>query len=175
MKLLISDVDGILTNGNVSFSSSGDIIKTFNVKDGMALQRLTENGWTVVFVSKSTDGATRNRLAHLRTALGVSYYLGVENKRFTVTSILDSIRRRDRLSSLPKFVGIGDDTNDLEFLEMASLVFCPSDAHLNVMRIVQKNKTGKILSKPGGSCFVEMANHLLSLPELFIKKHLGDD
>ena len=64
-KLLILDVDGVLTDGGLFLDSNGEIIKKFDVKDGLGIKLLQEIGIEIVFMSGGIGGSTEERAKQL--------------------------------------------------------------------------------------------------------------
>lgn len=133
MKLIISDVDGVLTDGAVLWGEKGAAFKQFSVRDGHGIQLLKEAGWRIIFVTSSKDVPTIARLNHL----GVEYYIGIKNKAAFVTSLLASIAEETGSPQLPKFLAVGDDVMDLEFMRMSTITVCPDNAEVAVYSLVR--------------------------------------
>ena len=129
VELLLSDCDGVLTDGGVYYSERGEELKRFSVRDGMgvALLRnvaLVETG----VLSGERSPSLLKRLEKLEIA---EIHLGLFDKRAALQEILE--RRRLR----PEQVAfIGDDINDLEVLRSVGLSACPRDALPPVIRAV---------------------------------------
>lgn len=132
MKLIISDVDGVLTDGTVFFGENGVALKQFSVRDGHGIQLLKGAGWRIIFLTSSNDLPTISRLNHL----GVEYYIGIKNKAAFVTSLLGSIAEEIGSPQLPKFLAVGDDVMDLGFMQMSAIAVCPDDAAPEVYNFV---------------------------------------
>ncbi len=61
IKLLVLDVDGVLTNGRLIYGNEGEIFKVFNVKDGLGIKLLQHSGIKLAFLSGGSNGATNYR------------------------------------------------------------------------------------------------------------------
>jgi len=148
-KLLILDVDGVLTDGGLFIDSNGEIIKKFDVKDGLGIKLLQEIGIEIVFMSGGIGGSTEERAKQL----GIKYCLvGVKDK-YRALSNLQQQKRVPKSNT----IYIGDDINDLVVKPLVNLLFAPSDASKSILRRVDM-----VLSHRGGSGAVrELAEKIL--------------
>ena len=129
IELIIFDVDGTLTNGAIGYTSSGDEIKYFDVKDGMAIA-----SWTKKFNKKAAiiTGRNSNIVEKRAKELGITYlYQGISNKE----EIIETILEKENLS-WENIASIGDDLNDYKMLKKSKLSFCPNDAVDEIKNIV---------------------------------------
>jgi len=151
IKLLLLDVDGTMTDGKISYTNSGDEIKSFCVKDGLAIVSWIKLGGFVAIVT----GRESQIVAKRAKELGISYlYQGVKDKQKVVASILD-----DLSLTWESVAAIGDDLNDLSMLQKAKISYVPSNANEYV-----KQKVDKILQSSGGSGAIrEMIEDILLL------------
>ncbi len=151
IKLLLLDVDGTMTDGKISYSDSGEEIKSFCVKDGLAIASWIRLGGKVAIVTGRESVVVANRA----NELGIEFcYQGVKNKHSKVEEIL-----RYTNLSWDNVASIGDDLNDLSMLRLSKLSFCPNDASSFVKREVDI-----ILNKSGGNGAVrEMIEHILNI------------
>jgi 3-deoxy-D-manno-octulosonate 8-phosphate phosphatase (KDO 8-P phosphatase) len=121
IKLLLTDVDGVLTDNGVYYSEAGEVMKRFSIRDGMGVERLRklcgiETG--IITGEMSTSVARRAEKLGI-----VELHLGVKDKLGKLSEILE--RRQLQWSQIAY---IGDDVNDLEVLEAAGVTACPADA-----------------------------------------------
>lgn len=149
IKLVVSDVDGTLTDGRFTIDSSGNETKTFNVKDGMGSILLRKNGIKVAFFSGRDSEIVKNRALQLK----VDYYVpNCNNKAKEVISL----SKKENIN-LKEIAFIGDDVNDLEIISLVGFSGCPRDAVSEV-----KNKCDFISKKNGGhGAFREFADFIL--------------
>ena len=105
LKLLLMDVDGVLTDGELYYTEEGERLKVFNVHDGLGIKLLQKAGISTGVISGRESEALRNRLLEL----GIEeIYMG----RFQKNGILEEMLRKKNLS--PEEVGfIGDDLVDI--------------------------------------------------------------
>lgn len=148
IRLVISDVDGVLTDGGMYYSESGDEQKKFDTRDGMAFQILRERGIrTAIITGEST------RLVERRSAkIGADFLIQGRRgggKLEAARKICSELR-----ISLAEAAYIGDDIGDIELLEAVGFPFCPNDAQEEVLRVRGIHR----LTKNGGAGAVrEMA------------------
>jgi 3-deoxy-D-manno-octulosonate 8-phosphate phosphatase (KDO 8-P phosphatase) len=120
IKLLVLDVDGVLTDGGLFYAESGEELKKFNVKDGMGIKLLQKAGIEVAIISASNSTAT----LHRARKLGISHaFIGVENKLEILETLCDKLK-------LPfsQVAHIGDDVNDLPIFQVIGVPLTVADA-----------------------------------------------
>ena len=138
-KMLVLDVDGVLTDGGMYYSQSCDELKKFNTKDGMALIKLTNAGYNAGFLSSGINETIIRKRAEM---LGVkNVYVGTWKK----INILEKWCAELNID-LKNIAYIGDDVNDIECMSKVGISACPADA---VNKI--KNIANVILKTNGGS------------------------
>ncbi len=149
-KLLFIDVDGTLTRGDVIYTQSGEEIKKFNIKDGLAL-----NVWNNKLgrMSAIVTGRECEIVKKRATELGIHYvYMGVSDKGAVVREILTKSGVSARECAC-----IGDDVNDLPMFTLIAQSYAPKDCANGV-----KNRVKYILKTKGGKGAVrEMIEHIL--------------
>lgn len=121
LKLLILDVDGVLTDGRLFFDHNGEEYKCFHARDGHGIKLLRETGVEVAVIS----GRKSNSVALRMKSLGVEYiYQGHENKIAALAEIMQKI------SLNPDQVAhIGDDLLDLPVMTRVGLSIAVNDAN----------------------------------------------
>jgi len=122
VRLLVLDVDGVLTDGGLVYSPDGEDRKIFSVRDGLAIRLLLEAGIEVAVVSGRESGAAAARCADL----GIRPDLVVLGAR-------DKAAELDRLEGMLDLVDLevaamGDDLPDLPLLTRVGFTACPADA-----------------------------------------------
>jgi 3-deoxy-D-manno-octulosonate 8-phosphate phosphatase (KDO 8-P phosphatase) len=120
VRLLLLDVDGVLTDGTVVIHSDGSESKVFSIRDGAALVWAQRAGLTVGLLSARRSGATAQRAAQLAIR---HVYQGVTSKRDTYERIL-----RDTGVSDDAVGYMGDDLVDLSVFARAGFAAAPADA-----------------------------------------------
>lgn len=128
IRLLLFDVDGVLTDGTVIVHTDGTESKGFHIRDGAALVWAQRAGLTVGLLSARASGATAHRAAQLAIRLVVQ---GVSSKLDAYDRIL-----RDTGLTDAEVAYMGDDLLDLPVLARAGLSAAPADAAPEVLRQV---------------------------------------
>ncbi len=150
IRVLVLDVDGVLTNGRLYYTDSGEEIKTFHVHDGEGLKRIKRHGIRTAVISGRSSKATKRRSQEL---LVDEIHLGENDK----LSVLKGILQRHRISP-DETLYIGDDFGDIEVLQFVGLPVAVADAHDKV-----KSYADYVTEKPGGAGAVrEICDMILS-------------
>jgi len=138
VKLIVLDVDGVLTDGTITYDSFGREVKSFNVKDGYGIVRAQKEGIVVAVVSGRYSWQVEKRCREL----GITeVYQGVEDK----LGLLQELMSKYSLSS-SQVAAMGDDLPDLPLLKAVGTSAAPSDAVPEVKLIVDlvtRNLGGK--------------------------------
>jgi 3-deoxy-D-manno-octulosonate 8-phosphate phosphatase (KDO 8-P phosphatase) len=117
---LIFDVDGVLTTGDILASNTGEFLRTFNIKDGYALQLAVKKGYHVCIISGGSGQAMQLRFE----GLGIkNIYLGVTDKVLVFQQIL----AQHHLQA-SEVLYMGDDIPDYNIMKLVGLPTCPADA-----------------------------------------------
>ena len=152
IRLFLTDVDGTLTDGGMYYTSTGDTMKKFNTRDGMALQLLLRAGGTVgIVTSETTEIVTRRA-----EKLGLDFLVQGKRDGGKLAAALDICSSMGITMSQVAY--IGDDVNCAELLRNAGIAACPADAMPQVKRI----DGIRVMSLRGGEgCVREFINQLL--------------
>ena len=155
LKLVLTDCDGVLTDGGVYYSERGEELKRFNIRDGMGVERLRNlAGVETGIVTGEFSVSVTKRAEKLGIA---ECHLGAKNKAAVVRGILE---RRE--FNADEVAYVGDDVNDLPAFAMVGLTACPGDAFEEV-----KTAADVVLTRAGGQgAFREFA-------ELILKARMG--
>jgi len=128
VRLLLTDCDGVLTDGSVYYSERGEEMKRFSIRDGMGAERLRELVNVEVGIITGDDSSPLERRAE---KLGITeVHVGAQDK----VAVLDDILERRNLT-LEQIAYIGDDTNDVEVMKRVGLSACPADATRFAMEV----------------------------------------
>jgi len=119
-RLLVLDVDGVLTDGVLVYGASGEEIKRFHVRDGLALLQARRAGVEVAIVSGRASAAVTRRMSELGV---VEVHQGVGDKE----ALLRGLLARLGVSAAETAV-MGDDLPDLPLMRMAGIAMAPVDA-----------------------------------------------
>ncbi len=129
IKLLCTDVDGVLTDGSLHFGLEPGHTKAFHVRDGAGIKWLQKAGIPVAFISGLDSPSTWNRAKQLEI---VDCFAGHLQK----LPILEQLCAKYGLQ-LNQVAHIGDDLHDLPLLKRAGLAICPEDAVAEVRAVCQ--------------------------------------
>ncbi|MGH8499939.1 MAG: 3-deoxy-manno-octulosonate-8-phosphatase KdsC [Methylococcales bacterium] len=137
IRLVIFDVDGVLTDGKLIFDESGREYKTFNAKDGHGIKMLRESGVETAVISGRKSTSVSLRMA----GLGVKHvFQGHDDKRVAFDQLCET------LSVSPEQVAhVGDDLPDLPLFARVGLSIAVADAHFAV-----RQRADWCTSLPGG-------------------------
>lgn len=121
VRLVVFDVDGVLTDGRLYYAHDGENLKVFHVRDGVALKLLPDMGIDVAVVSAKDSPMLACRMAEL----GVHHYFpGTKDKREAVAALAQS------LGLQPESVAfVGDDMVDLHVMAWCGVALAPEDAY----------------------------------------------
>ena len=136
VKLVVSDVDGVLTDGGMFYSKSGEEFKKFNTRDGMGVELLKQNRINTIFLTKENSKVSRSRAKKLQTKI----YFGIENKEKKLKEICKNLK-----INLENVGYIGDDVNDLTAMKLVGFSGSPNDAVVKIKKIANyicKNNGG---------------------------------
>jgi N-acylneuraminate cytidylyltransferase len=149
IRLVASDVDGVMTDAGMYYSEAGDELKKFNTRDGKGFELLQRAGIKTAIITSESTRMVERRAAKLKID-------------FLRQGVTDKVRCAEELAreagiSLDEICYIGDDLNDTELLKRVGFACCPADA-------IAENKIicNLITGKRGGEGVVrEVVDHLL--------------
>lgn len=150
IKLLVMDVDGVMTDGKVSYTSDGLEIKSFNIKDGVGIKRVQKAGLQVAIIT----GRISPMVTRRADELGINHVIqGREDKLVALEELVNSLRL-----DLSNVAYMGDDLPDLTAIAAAGLGACPADAVPEIKQV-----SDWIASIAGGEgCVRELCDYLLA-------------
>jgi len=149
IKLVLTDVDGCLTDAGMYYGESGDETKKFNTRDGMGFELLKKHGYLVGIITSEDTNLVKRRGVKLKADL---VRQGVKNKYDELKGILAEYGfRREEVAFL------GDDLNDLEILKAVGFSACPADAHQKIQKIVKY----QCIKKGGEGAFRELSDLII--------------
>jgi len=122
VRLLVLDVDGVLTDGSLFYSAGGEEIKAFNVRDGLGIRLLIDCGIAVGIITGRSSAAVSARCSELGLNEAL-VFLGSRDKGADLDRILSTLGIADH-----EMAAMGDDLPDLPMLTRAGFSFCPTDA-----------------------------------------------
>lgn len=137
VRLLIFDVDGVLTDGRLTYGPEGEATKTFHVRDGHGIVLVRLAGLQSAILSARHSEIVRTRMREL----GVHHLvLGERDKALGFARLVESAGVRPEHAAF-----IGDDVNDLPVFPLVGLSACPADAAPEV-----RERADYVTSSPGG-------------------------
>jgi len=152
VRLVVTDVDGVLTDAGVYYSERGEELKRFHVRDGMGVELLRNAGVRTAFLTRESSPSVRARARKL----GIEHaWLGVTDKRAHLEVLL-----RETGLTVAQIAYIGDDVNDLPIIESIGrdgLTAAPADAMEAVARVVHH----RVAERGGHGAFREFADWIL--------------
>ena len=149
IELLVLDVDGCLTDGSIIYTQNGDEIKSFNVKDGLAIATWIKLGKKVAIITGRKSKIVQRRADELHIQ---HIYQGIKNKKERLENIL-----KDENLDYKQVAVIGDDLNDYLMLQSAGISFTPQNGVDDIKDIVDI-----VLSKNGGDGAIrEMIEYII--------------
>ncbi|MEA3491504.1 MAG: HAD-IIIA family hydrolase [Campylobacterota bacterium] len=164
IELIVLDVDGTMTNSDITYSENGDEIKSFSVKDGLAIVSWKRLGKKVAIITGRSSRIVERRAKELHIE---HFYQGCDDKLAQLNKLMERLD-----ISIENVAAIGDDLNDYNMLKAAGISFVPSDASNYVERIATV-----ILTRKGGDGAVrEMIEYLIKregLEEKYLKLWLA--
>lgn len=152
IKLVITDVDGVLTDTGIYYSPTGEALKRYSIRDGMGVERLRELvGIETVIITGENSGTVKSRAEKLKIN---EFYLGVKNK----LEVLELIKKKNGIEEV-NIAYIGDDSNDYDVMLKCGLKATPSDG----MSFIKEICDYICESKAGYGAFRELAELIISL------------
>lgn len=120
IKLVAFDVDGVMTDGSITYDENGVEYKTFNAKDGQGITNLNKAGIITAIITGRKNGTVEHRAKNLKIK---ELYQGSKNK----IADLEEIMQKYNIS-FDEVAYMGDDIPDICILEKVALKGCPADA-----------------------------------------------
>ncbi|MCX2708743.1 MULTISPECIES: 3-deoxy-manno-octulosonate cytidylyltransferase [Pseudomonas] len=149
IRLVITDVDGVLTDGGIYYDANGECFKRFHVRDGMGMRLLEENGVKVAVLSGRDSPALRKRVADLGISL---CQFGVKDKMLACNQLM-----ADAGVTWQQTACIGDDCIDLPAFAACAISFAVYDAP----EYVKSAATNLLKASGGTGAFREVADIIL--------------
>ncbi|TAL11244.1 MAG: HAD family hydrolase [Nitrospirae bacterium] len=146
--MLAMDVDGVLTDGGMYYSETGDELKKFQVKDGMGIKMLQAAGVITAIVTREKSAIVERRFQKLAVP---EIHQGVDDKLTDLTRLA-----RKHALTLAQVAYIGDDVNDLEALKAVGFSAAPADAMPAALEAVMY-----VCAKKGGEGAVRELSDLI--------------
>lgn len=119
IRCLVLDVDGVLTKGEITYTSSGEELKTFHAKDGMGLAIAHAMGLQTAIITGRTSPIVERRAKELKIS---HVQMGSHNKSAGLQVVLDTLQVEPQ-----EVAYMGDDLNDLGVMSRVGLAMTPQD------------------------------------------------
>ena len=149
VRLVITDVDGVLTDGGILYDAQGECMKRFHVRDGLGMRMLEENGIRVAVLSGRDSATLRKRVADLGITL---FQFGVKDKAAACRTLIEQAGVTSAQTAC-----IGDDSIDLPAFASCGLSYAVPDAPV----YVRQAASGVLQTLGGHGAFRELADAIL--------------
>lgn len=137
IELIVLDVDGCLTDGKLTYTSSGEETKAFNVKDGLGISSWIKLGNKAAIITGKTSPMVERRAKEL----GITHFFqGIRDKDRVIKEIIEELGLKNH-----QVAAIGDDLNDYNMLNLVGRSFTPNDGMDDIKNIVDT-----VLTRNGG-------------------------
>ena len=151
IKLVLTDVDGVLTDGGMYYSESGEFMKKFNTKDSMGMELLLNYNIKTIFVTRENSKIVKKRVKKISI---VDLYSGVLDKKQILSEIIKKYQVNNN-----EIAYIGDDVNDVEIMKSVGFSATPFDGNYRVKKISDYI----CKTKGGNGAFREISDLILKL------------
>lgn len=135
IRLLVLDVDGVMTDGRLYIRPQGDEVKCFHVRDGYGLKALQRAGITVAIISGRRSEAVARRMRELGIEM---VHQGVDDK----LAVLREIEQRVGVDA-SRIACVGDDTPDVPVMNHVGLAIAVADAHSDARQVADHVTSAK--------------------------------
>lgn len=149
LKLVITDIDGILTDGGLIYNDHGEYIKRFHVRDGLGIRMLMACGVQVAALSGRDSAVLRKRLSDLGIT---SYFLGAKDKAARCQELMQAANATPEQTAY-----LGDDSIDIPAFNTCGLNFTVPEAAVYIRNMVDETLT----TAGGHGVFRELSDRIL--------------
>lgn len=150
IKMIVTDIDGVWTDGGLYYSEEGQEMKKFNVKDGASIKLLKLAKIPVCIITAKKSVMVERRARELKVD---HLFQGVDNKIKAIEKLIHSLN-----ISFEEIAYIGDDFNDVPLLRKAGISATPADATATI-----KKEANWVLTRKGGEgVFREFVEKILT-------------
>ncbi len=151
LKMVLTDVDGCMTDNHVIYTEKGEKLKIFNMQDGMGVNLLKKEGIITGIISGDSSYATQKRAEDLEIDL---IYMGIKNKEEVLNNICNQYD-----IDFKQIAYMGDDIQDICVMEKIGIPVAPNNAVQEV-----KEKAQYVTTKNGGyGAYREYVEYILKL------------
>tara|TARA_Y100000310_G_scaffold183516_1_gene183660 strand:+ start:5172 stop:5687 length:516 start_codon:yes stop_codon:yes gene_type:complete len=149
IKIILTDVDGVLTDGGMYYTSKGDYMKKFHTRDGMGVTLLRRNNIPTIIITREKTKIVMNWAKNMKIQ---QLYSGIIKKEKILPEILKKYDVKKE-----EIAYIGDDVNDLEIMKRVGFSVTPFDGN----EIVKKIADYTCKTSGGKGVFREVADLIL--------------
>ena len=129
IRTFVFDIDGVMTNGSLLVTETGDLLRTMNIRDGYATELAVKKGYNVWVISGGKQEAPAIRLRKL----GVQeIHIAVPDKKVLLAELLIKYN-----TAPSEVLYMGDDIPDYAVMQMCGLATCPADAAPEIKSVAQ--------------------------------------
>jgi YrbI family 3-deoxy-D-manno-octulosonate 8-phosphate phosphatase len=151
IKVILTDVDGVLTDTGIYYGPQGETLKRYSVRDGMGIERLRKYaGIETIIITGENSATVKSRAEKLKMQ---EFYLGVKDK----TEVLEIIKRKNGYTK-EEIAYIGDDSNDFDVIQQCGFTATPNDGMSFIKEIVDY----VCETKAGYGAFRELAEIIIA-------------
>ena len=151
IKLVLTDVDGVLTDGGIFYTKDGEFMKKFNTRDSMGMELLLKCGVKTVFITRENSEIVKKRVEKIKVA---DLYSGITDKKLFLPEIMEKYD-----VEYDEIAYIGDDINDIEIMKSIAFAATPYDGNFAVKKVSHY----KCKAKGGEGAFREVADLIINL------------
>lgn len=151
IKVILTDVDGVLTDTGIYYGQDGEVLKRFSIRDGMGVERLRKYASIETIIITGENSATvKTRAEKLKIQ---EFYLGVKKKE----EVFEIIKKKSGFEK-ENIAYIGDDSNDFEIMQLCGFTATPADG----MKFIKDISDYVCETKAGYGAFREFAELILA-------------
>lgn len=151
IKVILTDVDGVLTDTGIFYGQEGEALKRYSIRDGMGVERLRKYaGIETIIITGENSRAVSTRAEKLKIK---EFYLGVNKKE----EVLEIIKKKNGFIT-EEIAYIGDDANDYEIMKLCGFTATPNDG----MSFIKDIADFVCETKAGYGAFREFAELILA-------------
>ena len=166
VRMVVFDVDGVLTDGTLTYSASGEEVKHSNVKDGVGIKLLNQYDIITAIISAKSSAPLQKRVEDL----GITHFFpGTKDKWAVLSQLMDEL-----LIDSGEVCYVGDDVIDLKVMRRVGLSIAPKDAFWMVREysdLITDAEGGKGVAREGADIILASR---MPLEEAYIKAMLPE-
>ena len=133
VRLLVLDVDGVLTDGRLQFDAKGNEFKVFHARDGYGIRRALGSGLEIAIISGRKSVPVEKRAREL----GIKHvYLGIDDKPAALKKLLEKVG-----CDMSEAAYVGDDVPDMQCMQLVGLAIAVADAHAELDAVADWHTT----------------------------------